>query len=341
MIEIEQTVPQVIELELAFEHRVAGDPDDRTSWVKVLPVGEIHNGGRAVTVTLEYIEEVAANTRRALYAFEQYAKDAGQTPYRFPVLAVHKDEGKRYGELLDVKVSTDAAGEQALYNKICWSPATWAAIQAEEVQHISPKIMSGYQDGRGVAYGRLQVELSITGEPAQEYIGRIQDTLDLELSKQQGQQPMTEEEKKQLEDLRQLIADQAKKLEDQAQEIADLKAGSGGEGDPPAGDPPPAAKEGGEDGEGKEGEEEDEQKVEASKVAGQVVELIAPKLGELISSKVEQALSKSGLNLGEQGQSGNPPTGGALTIDLALSKARDEGLKGTAAAQRAQELMGH
>lgn len=306
---------------LELEQRESGGGG--VSWVRAMVLGELHHQRRdretgeitthVTDITIAYIEEVATATRAAIFAFEEYAREHGGTPYRFPVRLVHEDLGKTYGDILDTKVAPDSTGEPALFVKVAWRAMTWDAIQAEQVKYVSPGIARDYIDGRGKSYGRALVELSLTDSPRQEWIGTIQDTIALELARGENtsQSPddsttgddMTPEEIEQLLERLAMIEQRLDALElepepveamtDEEEEVAAAAA------------------------------DEDDESITASAVR----DIIRAELGELTAE-----LRASRLNTSERGTPGNPTTEPRTESEW-REHGRSKGLRGLALAE--------
>lgn len=147
-------------------------------WVQVLPLGVIvRPDGRPLTITPEIAAELVANGNAALAHFKEVSPP-DRTPYTFPVLRVHTDEGTRAGGIEEYRAQDDG-----VYALICWTPRAAELVDGEQIQHVSAGIADSYRDSEGNVYGPLIEEVSITGQPVVTRMGRVQDTLHARLSR--------------------------------------------------------------------------------------------------------------------------------------------------------------
>lgn len=157
------------------------------SWVFALPVNqeiwvwdESKQDYVPKTISTAQARSIVDETKRAL-AYWQSITPAGSTPYTPPVLREHVREGKRFGSILDVKLS-GLAEKRGIYLLIDWAESTFEDIEERESQHVSIGITPSYRDGTGEVFSSIIDELSLTEHPRLRGIGSIQDTLSLRLS---------------------------------------------------------------------------------------------------------------------------------------------------------------
>ena len=162
----------------------------KASWVRLLNGdSEVHDGKRTRRITKDYLVKVAQEWRKANYTFDEIAKREGTKPYRFPAKINHTPDGKRYGDIVDMKVQNGA-----LFAKVEWNDSTWESIQANAYQHISVGIWPEFINQDGEKFGPIVTEISLTEWPRVQGIGTIQETLHMELAN------MAEQNENKLED---------------------------------------------------------------------------------------------------------------------------------------------
>lgn len=169
--------------------------EQNVSWVFAMPLGEFtmeDNNGEVIQIYLSeaLIGQIAHYTNLALAVFVKKAPE-NSTPYRFPVLIEHEEDGRIYGEILETKL-TEAEGKNGLWVKVAWHKETFKEIEDDKIKFVSVGVSSNYLDEYGNRYPVILTELSLTTFPRMKCIGAIQDTLRLELSERK--QMMKKEE---------------------------------------------------------------------------------------------------------------------------------------------------
>lgn len=275
------------------------------SWVLVLPIGKtiVIWDGEAERyaprrISERYAQALASETRRALADWRRDAEAAGLTPFYPPVLSEHVWEGKRFGDVQDVKVA-GVGPLRGLYLFVQWGAGAWADIQKDLTQHVSIGTLPSYVDAKGRTYAPIVQELSITGAPRLKDIGVIKDHIGLRLSdalNTRSKKMTLEEAVAKIEELMTKVAELETKMVEKADEEME------GEGDMLA------------DGEVTEEE------------ADAMADKIAAKLSDKVADKVIAKMQ--GLRLGEGGAASGASK--ALPKDP-LARAKAQGLKGGAA----------
>lgn len=157
------------------------------SWVFALPVNREFWAWDATkkdytprVVTTEQARQLVAETLRALEFWRGLASP-GSKPYTPPVLREHVREGRRFGSILDIKLS-GLLERRGVWLFVDWLDATAADIKAYKSQYVSIGTVQSYRDGSGQVFGPIVDELSLTEHPRLRGIGAIQDTLNMRLS---------------------------------------------------------------------------------------------------------------------------------------------------------------
>lgn len=332
--------------------------DRPTAWHPVLPARDLPAyRGRGVTVTEKYLRDAASETRRYYRDLEEAGLD-----YRRPILTRHERPDsdsppvadERHGDLMDFEVR-EFRDTACLFVKSRWRPESWAKIQSGAFERGSIRIVPEYTDPQtGQTYGPFIDEFSVTEKPViKDY--RLTDTIDPAALAAVGL-TLSEEEPMSKEQQPETPAEQ---------EDVTLADGEGAEGEAPAGAGLAQAlaasvetltaalsdtmamlseiremlgmkpdEEGGEEDEGTPEVEASEDvpkgadTEEFEKMQSLIVEL---------SEKVGRMERASQRNTKERG---TPKQGGKPKVDTALKRAREEGLSGLAAVNRAKELRG-
>lgn len=320
---------------------------ERKSWVLVMPLGQHHAQNKAsgemirFDVNEDLALELAAESRRMLYNFEQYTAP-GMTPIRVPIKTEHEPDGQVNGVVEDFKVSGEGRW-RGVYALMGWNESTWSDIHSERVRYVSPGIKGKYVDDHGVEYGPVINEVSITGEPRLKSIGTIQDTLTLRLS--EADMDEIEKLKKELAEIKAAKAEEIQKLQTEREKIEEkllaltekvsaLETPS--DEDPAQTDGTP--------------EETDEDPVEiAASESDKLVLALSETVKELagtvkeLQTEQKKTLAKIGLSFSESGGSGIPPEGvksQAERLKEALQAAKAEGKTGMDAVRAARQAVG-
>jgi hypothetical protein len=324
-------------------------PRPNVAWHPVLPARDLPSyRGRAVSVTREYLEAAAAETKR-------YYGDLAQQglTYKRPILTAHAD-GERHGELLDFDVR-DLNGEATLFVKSAWLDESWRRVHNGEFERGSIKIVPEHTDPQtGQTYGPFIDEFSVTakpvikdyrltdfttpealaavglklaeepmGEPKQTPEGEQQNELSLqEPAPAEGAAP-AEGGGGMMDGVKQLVTDLSAIVGPLVSALNEMAAMLGTE--------PPAPAEG-------EGEVEASEKDAPAPAEPKPDEGVVVQLAEM-KDELERMKRAAKLRTQEQGSPGEL-TMGQMSAETALKRAKAEGLTGLAAVKRAKELRG-
>lgn len=162
------------------------DAGGRAFWLLALTTGEFVYKGEPITISAEYIELVVKETRRALLKWRNMA-ELGSEPYCPPLLLEHQREGKRHGDILDLKsvevpATEEAEAQTQLWIKVRPSWETTWEIEQDAYQYVSVRIVPGYKDQEGEVYELYLEELSITVNPFFKHLGKIKESITYEMS---------------------------------------------------------------------------------------------------------------------------------------------------------------
>lgn len=195
------------------------------SWVRVLNVGKMVYHGEDIEFSLEDLQKIADNTNKLIENCKKYA-DEGRikveedgveihaTPWRPPFLREHGS--KRDGESGGSKVLECKTFANALWTLIEWSDEEYALVVKESLEFVSVGLRGEYQDFAGESYtGGVLWEVSGTTHPKVKSIGRIQNTLNLELSENEGEKLM--EELKEIKEMLQALMQAVQALSEDAE----------------------------------------------------------------------------------------------------------------------------
>lgn len=147
-------------------------------WLQVLPYGELHNTRKGIHLArfydVQYLEEVASETMRALSIWSDIAAQNGHAPYKIPLLVEHNENGVSWGDIDLVKVLS-YKGNVGLWARTNPSPALRLALLLGLVKHISPYIKHDYMLENGEMVSPFLREVSFTATPLIKRLGSIDD----------------------------------------------------------------------------------------------------------------------------------------------------------------------
>ena len=154
---------------------------DRESWVKLIPVGaEIYIKGHGlVKLPEEDLKEIVRETRKMNHYFDEIANGSA---YRQPIWKDHHRSAEKEGSVMDIKMA-DKRGFNGIWTKLRRTPDAEEKIQNGSYEHVSAGIHAKYQRQESEeTFGPVIREVSFTSDPKLKNNGKIQDTLDVELS---------------------------------------------------------------------------------------------------------------------------------------------------------------
>ena len=178
----------MIDQSLIYSTEIEADPNRGKNdewWVKLLPANyPIRYRGREVEFSSDDLKGIVRNFTMANAHFESLAMSFGDAPaFNFPILAEHKREGQRFGEVKDLKFAKKQ-GFEGIWGKLKWNTRTLEAVEAGDVRHVSMRYDPEYTAEDGKKFGPIITEVSITSEPFLKVIGDVQHTRELTLSQQ-------------------------------------------------------------------------------------------------------------------------------------------------------------
>lgn len=152
------------------------------SWIRVLPIDrpfcyEGDEGLEWVTVDKNMAASLVGNTNAAILLWKRLAQEKSITAYNPPILRGHKDDGNRFGDVIEVKV-----GSGYLFCLVDWLDATAEEIEANSARFVSVGLKFNWTDDTGRFWPSIIKEVSLTATPRLKDLGSIQDTLQLTLS---------------------------------------------------------------------------------------------------------------------------------------------------------------
>ncbi|QDG49307.1 hypothetical protein FIV42_00720 [Persicimonas caeni] len=168
--------------QLNYWIKLADAEGKRTSWVKVLPLGEtIDYHGRTIELSADYLTNLVSETQRLNAYFDQKAREGGGEAYRQPIWREHQPKTERDGSVDDVKL-TKHGGFNGVWVKLSRTEDAQKAIDAGKIKYVSAGIVPEYTVESGESFGPVIREVSLTADPFLKSIGTIQDTLAVNLS---------------------------------------------------------------------------------------------------------------------------------------------------------------
>mgnify|MGYP001555669989 CR=1 FL=1 len=296
-----------------------GGPE-RVTWVRALLGRTIHRemqGQPPWPGSPELLREIAAETRRWMANLARYAEESGaDTPYTPPIYVSHDGTHGRRGDILDVKVAPVDDGDlMALFVKVRWNSDTWQEIEARRWTGVSVGVKP-MADSHGESYGPVLAELSLTEEPLVEDLGTIQDTITLTLSRGvEITAEVTPTERDQMEEIMQELVGQMAaimaKLDEMSAKMDEMSAMKD---------------------EDEMSAEMDEDKDEMSAMR-EAVEAMRDVVTILSASQAAAPVEVPEQNTEEPPTQAAPPSAAPRTDAEMIQAAREQGLKGAAAAR--------